>query len=99
MSLASLYEIYRTLILATPQSFHHFILALIHLNETARPQNRVHGEILVADISVGEITVSELRQIRQRHHAPLLHHAPQVRGAVLIETRTHPDRHLHRRQP
>jgi hypothetical protein len=50
-------------ILGAPCTFHHLIPGLIHLNEAAGRKNRIHGEILVADVPVSKIAVRKLSQV------------------------------------
>src|SRR5258708_9474396 len=98
MSVASFHEINGALIFGAPQTLHYLILLFVDLNEAAGWKNRIHREILVADVAVGEIAVRELGKIGERHQAPLLYHAAQIRGALLVKAGIHADRHLHRRE-
>jgi len=63
MSVAGFHKIDGAFVLRAPRAFHHFISGLIDLDETAGRKNRVHGEILVADVSVSKIAVGELGKI------------------------------------
>src|SRR5438477_13070767 len=90
------YEINGTFILRTPRSLQYFISGFIDLDEAAWGQNRIHGEIVSANVAVGEIGVSKLREISDGHQSPLLDHPSQVGGAALVEAGIHAHRNLHR---
>jgi hypothetical protein len=57
---ARLHKVDGAFVLGPPQTLHHLVFGFVDLDEAARRKNRVHGEILVADVAVGEITVGEL---------------------------------------
>jgi hypothetical protein len=59
--IASFHEINGAFVLRSPNPFDHLIFLFVHLNEAARGKNRVHGEILMSNVAVGEIAVRELR--------------------------------------
>ena len=75
MSIARFHKIDGPFVFRSPHPFHHLITLFVDLDEAARRQDRVHGEILVPDVAVGKIGMGELRQISQRYQAPLLDHA------------------------
>src|ERR1035437_8566080 len=63
MAVASFHKIEGTFVFRAPGSFPRLVLRLVDLYETAGRQNRIHGEIVGADIAVGEIAVGKLRQV------------------------------------
>jgi hypothetical protein len=64
ISIARFHKVDRALILRPPNAFHHLISFLVNLDETARWKNWVHGEILMPNVSVGEIAMRKLSEIR-----------------------------------
>src|SRR4029077_7696595 len=96
MSVASFHKINGPLVFGTPRPFQDAIARFIDLNKTSRRQDRVHGEILSANISIREVTVGELGQVRDRNQSPLFDHPPKIGGAALVETGIHAHRNLHR---
>src|ERR1700686_333568 len=64
VAVASLHKINRTFVFGAPRSFHYLISGFIDLDETAGRQDGIHGEIIGADITIGEIGIGELREIR-----------------------------------
>jgi hypothetical protein len=60
VSVAGFHEVDGTFVLRPPRSLHNFVLLFIHLDEASRRKNRIHGEILVADVAIGKIAVGEL---------------------------------------
>jgi hypothetical protein len=60
VAVASLHKINRAFIFRAPGAFYNAVFRFIHLNETSRRQNRIHSEILHADISVSEVAIGEL---------------------------------------
>src|SRR5450755_2417563 len=85
VALAGFYKIDGTLVFRAPGAFHHLILGLVDLYKTARRKNRIHGEILGADIAISEIGVGKLREVGDRNQSPLLDHATQVRSAAFVK--------------
>jgi hypothetical protein len=57
---ARFHKIDGTFVLGAPQTLHHLAFGFVDLDEAAGRKNRIHGEILVADVAVGKITVGEL---------------------------------------
>src|SRR5260370_41802401 len=81
MSVASFHEINGPLIFGAPQTLHYLILLFVDLNEAAGWKSRIHHEILVAVVAVGDIAVRELSKIRGRRHATRRSHAAQTSAA------------------
>ena len=71
-------------------------LALIHLQKSSRRQQRIHGEILAADVAIHVLLTAEVCQVSQRHQSPLLDHAAQVGAATGIERGIEPRGYLYR---
>src|SRR5665811_782133 len=73
MPLASFYKVDGTFVLRAPRAFHHFMPGFVDLDKAAGRQNRVHGEILGADVTISEFAVGKLRQVGDGDQSPLLH--------------------------
>src|SRR5579859_3278205 len=95
VAFARLDKINRTLIFRSPGTLYYLILRLIHLNETARRQDWIHGEILRTHVAVGKGAGGKLREVGKRDQSPLLDHAAKVGGAAFVESRIHAQRNLH----
>src|SRR5258707_892425 len=85
-----------TLEFRTPLPIFHAAALFVHLDKGARQEQRVHGQVAHANVSVGVLFLGQLLQVLQGDHAPVLDHPAQVEGAVKIEARIKLYRHLRR---
>src|SRR5438093_446544 len=82
VSVASFHEVDGALVLGTPRAFDDLVARLIDLDEAAGRQNGKHGEILHADVAIGEVAVGKLRQVGEGNQAPLFDHASEIGGTA-----------------
>src|SRR5260370_17364518 len=90
ISVAHFHKVDWTLKLRTPGSFPHLVLGFVHLHETARRKNGIHGEIFRSYIAIGESVIGKHRQLTHGYGTPLPDHAFQVRRLLSAKSRTHP---------
>ena len=98
VSVASFHEVDGALVLGTPRAFDDLVARLIDLDEAAGRQNGKHGEILHADVAIGEVAVGKLRQVGEGNQAPLFDHASEIGGTAGVKAGIHAQRNLYGRQ-
>src|ERR1035437_1362979 len=94
-TIARLEEIDWALVFGTPAAFLDFPQRFIDLDEAPGKQQRVHGEVLGANVTVGIFALLKPLKGGQRHRSPLHDHAPYGAGRAGIEARIEFDRNFH----
>src|ERR1700679_1346800 len=82
-------EIKGTLVFRPPRSLDYLVPRFIHLDETARRKDGIHGEILVTNVAIGKFAVGKLGEVSGWYQTPLFHHSSQVHRAAFVESGVH----------
>src|SRR5450759_3593488 len=95
ISVAHFHKVNRTLELRTPCSIAYLVLGFVHLHETARRKNGIHGEIFRSNIPIGVSVICKQRKVSHGHSTPLLDYTSQVRRFLERESWIEPRRYPH----
>jgi hypothetical protein len=73
MAFSCLHKVNRLFVLQPPSACYDFSLRFIQVDEAAGRQDRLHCQILAADISVSRVELGKIFQVNERNRTPLFH--------------------------